>query len=693
MHSITKLTTVLRILLVLAVGPCVMPAAAQGTSPQSAGWTPAEMMKVKDVGNVQVSPDGRRVVYTVTEAVMTDDKSEYLTQIHLASSDRTGGQQITFGDKSNSSPQWSPDGRTIAFASSRGGRRNVWLLPVDGGEAQQLTDAKTGVGLFKWSPTGQQIAFLMTDQPTTAQEKAKRGKDDATVVGEGFQLTRLWIIPIEPDSSGQRQARLLTKENFTLGHPTFGRHGFDWSPDARTIVFAHMPTPHYEDAFIAEVSTVDVATGTVRSVTPAKSVIRQTLYSPDGRWIAYLTDAASPHHTYFSILNLMVVPASGGQPRRLAETFDRFAFLGGGGIVGWSADSQSIYFTETAGTGTLLAALPLNGGPPRAVDKRAGMAYGFGINASGTTVGFTAQSSGSAPEAYVARLDSFAPVQVSRANTALPAHPHGRTEVIRWKSTDGMEIEGLLTYPVDFQSGRRCPLLLMIHGGPHGVFKQQFDADPGSVYPTAIFAARGYAVLRPNPRGSAGYGAAFRVASFRDLGGMDYQDLMSGVDHVIQLGVADAERLGVMGWSYGGYMTAWAITRSQRFKAASVGAGMSNLISDTGTTDLPSIIPADLGAEHWQDATLYHERSPISHVGAVSTPTLILHGESDIRVPISQGYELYTALKRRGVPVTMVTYPRMPHSPDEPKQLLDIATRNLEWFDRHLRSNQQAERR
>jgi dipeptidyl aminopeptidase/acylaminoacyl peptidase len=231
----------------------------------------------------------------------------------------------------------------------------------------------------------------------------------------------------------------------------------------------------------------------------------------------------------------------------------------------------------------------------------------------------------------------------------------------------------------------------MIHGGPSAAFSQRFVAIP-DVYPVAAFAARGYAVLRPNPRGSVGYGKEFRVANARDLGGMDFQDLMSGVDHVIRIGIADADRLAVMGWSYGGYMTAWAITQTQRFKVASIGAGIVDLTSYSNTTDVPHWAPHYLGAEYWQDANLYRERSPISHVRAISTPTLVLQGESDVRVPISQGYEFYNALKQSGVPVMMVAYPRMTHGPEEPRQLQDIATRDLEWIDRHMRVGAQAER-
>ena len=304
-------------------------------------------------------------------------------------------------------------------------------------------------------------------------------------------------------------------------------------------------------------------------------------------------------------------------------------------------------------------------------------------------VGFVAQTSTRPPEAHVARLDRFVSVPVSRVNSDLPNFPLGRTDVIRWKSSDGMYIEGLLTYPVDYEPGKRYPLLLIIHGGPSDVFTQTFIASP-AVYPSyfmAAFVVQGYAVLRCNVRGSSGYGKQFRYANYKDWGGMDYQDLMTGVDHVIQMGVADGEQLGAMGWSYGGYMTSWVITQTKRFKAASVGAGVTNLMRLTGTSDLTSGLPGYFGAEFWDNLDIYCTHSPMFNVKGVSTPTLIQHGEVDIRVPISQGYELYNALKRQGVPVKMVIYPRMPHGPQEPKQALDIAKRNLEWFDQYLRKD------
>src|SRR5713226_8244974 len=297
--------------------------------------------------------------------------------------------------------------------------------------------------------------------------------------------------------------------------------------------------------------------------------------------------------------------------------------------------------------------------------------------------GFSKQTPDTPPEAFVCKVHDFTPVQVSRANADLSKLPVGKTEVIRWKSTDGMEIEGLLSYPVSYAPGKRVPLLLVIHGGPTGVFLQNFIGSPGA-YPIAAFTSQGCAVLRANPRGSSGYGKRFRYANYKDWGGGDFKDLMAGVEYVIQQGIADQNRLGVMGWSYGGFMTSWVITQTKRFKAASIGAGVTNLVTFTGTADIPGFIPDYMGAEFWDNLEIYRAHSAMYNIKGASTPTLIQHGEADERVPISQGYELYNALKRQGVTVKMVTYPRTPHGPREPKLMLDVGQRNVEWFGKHL---------
>ena len=642
---------------------------------QPAGWTPAEMMKVKSVGDVRVSPDGRRVVFTVTQPVMAGEKSEMLTHIHMANAYGSISFQFTYGEKSCNNPQWSPDGHWIAFASRRTEKNNLWLIRADGGEAEQLTDLKSDAGGFHWSPDGQWIAFVMPDSPTEAEEKAKKEKNDAKVVDENLKMNRLWVVPIEKDAEGKRAPRQLTKGDFSVGG-SFNDQDFDWSPDGKTIVFTRTPTPRVNDWPLASISTVDVATGEVKPLARTGAAETSPLYSPDGRWIAYVATDIPPTWGFSS--TIFVVLATGGKPRELAETFDRQPTL-----AGWSADGKSVYCSEVRGTVTRLSALPVDGGAPVDLDAGDRVLGTVNLNSSRMMAGFTAQTAEHAPEAYVTRLDRFAPVQVSRANVDLPHHPLGHTEVVRWKSSDGTEVEGLLTYPVGYEKGKHYPLVMVIHGGPTGVFVQSFIANR-SLYPTAAFAAQGYAVLRANPRGSSGYGKKFRYANYKDWGGGDYRDLMAGVDKVIATGVADPERLGVMGWSYGGYMTSWIITQTKRFKAASVGAGVTNLVSFTGTADIPGFIPDYMGAEFWDNLEIYRAHSAMYNIKGASTPTLIQHGEADERVPISQGYELYNALKRQGVTVKMVTYPRTPHGPREPKLVLDVGQRNVEWFAKQL---------
>ena len=653
----------------VALGIALLVLAAAQDAKQ--GWTPAESMNVKTVGDVQPSPDGRRAVFTVTTAVMTAEKSEMLTHLWIANVDGTDARPFTSGDKSSSNPQWTPDGKWILFTSKRPEHQNLWRIRADGGESEQLTDLKSGVGAFLPSPDGEWVAYTRTDEPTAAEERAKKEKTDVNVVDENFKRSRIWVIPL---AKGKREPRLLTPGDLHVDAK------FDWSPDGKTIVFAHTPTPRADDWTLSDLSTVDVATGTVKSLLRSGAAESQPQYSPDGRTIAFV--ASDTPATWAGETSVYVVPAAGGEPRKLAATFDSKP-----GIVGWSADGKRIYFQETRGTVSRLSALPVDGGA--AADLGPGERHDqfTRLNASRTMVGYVSQNSDHAPEAFVTTLDPFAATQVSRVNADAPSHPIGRTEVIRWKSTEGLEIEGLLTYPVGYEKGRRYPLILNIHGGPTGVFVQSYLPARG-IYPLASFAAQGYAVLRPNPRGSSGYGKAFRHANRKDWGGGDYRDLMAGVDDVVARGIADPERLGVMGWSYGGFMTSWTITQTKRFKAASVGAGVTNLMSFNGTADIPSFVPDYFGAESWDDLELYRAHSAMFQVKGVTTPTLILHGEADVRVPVSQGYEFYNALKRQKVPVKMVTYPRQPHGPNEPKFVVDIGQRLLEWFNGYLRAKE-----
>lgn len=659
------------ILVITLVGTALSSASK---SPASGAWTPELSMKVKGVGGVVVSPDGKRVLYTVNEAVMTADKSEYLTQIWTANADGSDAYQMTFGEKSSTMTDWSPDGRWIAFTSARSGKNNLYLMRASGGEAEMITDVKSGVGSFGWSPDGKSIAYTSSDPLSADEEKNLKGKDDSRWIDENVKMSHLYVIGVAKDSNGKREPRQLTKGNFTVGSG-IGGVSYDWSPDSRSIVFTHTKTPKADDWVSADVSVVDVASGNIKPLAATNASESQPFYSPDGRWIALSVSSNPPRWAFNTTINL--IPSGGGTPKALALSYDEQP-----NMIGWSSDGRRIYFGETRGTATALYAINVETNAITEIDKGRAVYGAVNLNFTRTMFGLTMQTNDSPPEAYVTRADSFAPTRVSSANADIKP-TLGKMEVVRWKSSDGMDVEGILNYPADYKAGTRVPLLLVIHGGPAGVFTQNFAAGPG-LYPTAVFNARGYAVLRANPRGSSGYGKKFRFANYKDWGGGDYKDLMAGVDHIISMGVADQNRLGVMGWSYGGFMTSWVITQTKRFKAASIGAAVTNLMSFTGTADIPGFIPDYMGAQFWDDLDVYRRHSAMFNIKGASTPSLIQHCEGDLRVPISQGYELYNALRQQGVPVRMLVMPRQAHGPTEPKMLLKVMQTNVEWFDKYL---------
>lgn len=664
---------------ILVLSVIAMPVAAQPAKE----WSPMQMMQVKRISGVQVSPDGKRVVYAVKQAVLDGGRSEYLTHIYLFNADGSDTFQLTTGAKSCDDPQWSPDGNWIAFGSRKTSKRNLWVMSPDGKNAVQLTDMKTDVTSFKWSPDSLQIAFTAKDAPTEAEEKARKDKNDARVVDENIKMSRLHVVTFVAE--GKQKARVLTSGNYSVN--ATGRAGYDWSPDSKTIAFSHTKTPHADDWPSADISLVNVETAKAHPLVSSNAAEYSPHFSPDGKWIAYVASDDPP--TWAGSGRILVVPVGKGESFALSDTADGFGRFSE--LLGWSRHGESVYFTEAKGTFNRLGAVSI-GGTMCTLQGSIGVASGgMHLNTSRTRIGFSWENLHEAPEAHFIRLDGkkplslskVTPTAVSKVNADLPKLPLGETAVIRWKSKDGLDIEGLLTYPANYKKGQRYPLLLNVHGGPAGVFTQTYVASPG-LYPIASFSARGYAVLRPNPRGSSGYGKKFRYANYGDWGGGDFQDLMTGVDHVIKLGVADENRLGVMGWSYGGFMTSWTITQTKRFKAASVGAGVTNLMSFSGTADIPSFLPDYFGGEFWDKPDAYRKHSAMFNVKGVTTPTLIQHGERDERVPLSQGLELYNALKRQGCTTKMVIYPRTPHGIEEPRLLVDCMERNLEWFDKYL---------
>jgi dipeptidyl aminopeptidase/acylaminoacyl peptidase len=630
------------------------------------------MIRIKRVGGTAISSDGKWVAYTVSTPVMEGEKSEFLTHVWVVSSDGSENRQFTYGDQSCTSPSFSPDGANLSFLASRGqgAKTQVWVMSLRGGEAEQLTNAKTGVSSYAWSPDSKRLAYIMRDPETEQEEKAKKEKRDMVVEDTDFKYGHLYVMSVAKDEAGIRKTTRLTAGAL---HVT----SFNWSPGGTSIVFAHQATPLVDDWQTSDISIVPSDSGTVKSLVKWSGSDAAPSYSPDGRWILFASDKGDLN--WAQVSDLYVVSAQGGEPRKLAATPDRNIGLGT-----WAPDGKTVYVSETDRTVNRVYAVPVDGGRVRVVTSGSGTYSGAAISRDGSMMSFIHQTPEVAPDVYVSQVRTFEPRKLTAIHTNLPTQPMGRTEVITWKSKDGKEIEGLLTYPANYVKGVRYPLILNIHGGPAGVFTQGYTG-AGNIYPLQAFAQQGYAILRPNPRGSSGYGAEFRRANINDWGFGDYEDDQKGVDKVIEMGIAHADSLVICGWSYGGYMTSFTVTKTKRFKAASVGAGVTNLVSFTGTSDILSFLPSYFGGEFWNRTETFMKHSAMFNIKSVSTPTQVIHGLSDVRVPPSQGYELYHALRRLGCPTEMVVYPRTPHGPQEPKFIQDIGERLITWFNKHLK--------
>ncbi|MYE33774.1 MAG: S9 family peptidase [Gemmatimonadales bacterium] len=694
-------------ILFFPLAPLVVQAQAD-PAPADAGWTPALSMQYRGVSGTAISPDGSRIAFVVREPLMEGPQSEYLSHIWMTNADGAGPAQWTRGEASAGSPQFSPDGAWLSFTSGREGEgeagSQVWALPMAGGEARQLTKAEGSVGGYRWSPDGTRIAFLMRDPQTADEKKATEEKRDVILVDRNYKFSHLYVVAIDPGADEPAEPVRLTAGDF---HVT----GFSWAPDGGRIVFAHQADPRINTGRLSgDLSTTTVpdaaeigeilaareaggdddedpaedadsgpaAVGEVELLVGGAGIERSPHWSPDGAWIAYVSTGDQPEP--IGLGDVYVMPAAGGEARRL-DTPNRSA-----SVLGWSGGSSELLLLESLGTRRHVLAVPVDGGELRFISYGDGLVGSVALTDDASRMAFTWQTPDEPWDVFVSPTNGYAPTQVTDLHAGVPRPEMGRTQLVSWTSTEGFEIEGLLTYPVGYEEGERVPLILNVHGGPAGVFSQGFTGS-ASAYMLQYFAQQGFAILRPNPRGSTGYGKDFRYANFQDWGYGDFRDLMSGVDHAIEMGVADPDRLLLMGWSYGGYMTSWAVTQTDRFVAASMGAGLPNLISMTTTTDIQDYLVGHMGVEFWEDYERYERHSAMYHIANVVTPTQVIHGAQDLRVPFTQGQEFYRALDRRGVPTEMVVYPRTPHGPREPKFVMDVSERILTWFRKHLGSD------
>jgi dipeptidyl aminopeptidase/acylaminoacyl peptidase len=626
-----------------------------------------QILSLHRVGSPAISPDGLHVAYTVRD---TDwDANEFRTQIWMA--DTTGGapRQLTYGPTSSSSPDWSPDGRTLAFLSerSKGDRRQIYLMPLDGGEPRPLTTAGEGVNRFAWSPDGRSIAYTSTDAESEAIRTRTERYGEFTVVGHDDRMAQLYVVDVAGGA-----VRQLTHGPFVVG-------SFDWSPDGRAIAFDHEVNSSPASSGTTDIAIVDVADGHTRDLVTQDGPDSHPVWSPDGTRIAFESSMASPSFYYTNEV-IATIPAGGGTIRYDSKAFDEDASL-----VGWK--KAGIYFQASHHTAVGLYRLdPATDAVSRLTPSDGAVDSSFSLDRDATSVAFVGADAKTFPEIYAAPVATMLPRRLTDMNAQIAGWDHGTLEVVSWKSRDGATVEGVLHKPADFQPGRRYPLLVVIHGGPTGTSRP--IPYSSSIYPVDIWVPRGVLVLEPNYRGSAGYGQAFRSLNVRNLGIGDAWDVLSGVDYLIAQGLVDRDKVGAMGWSEGGYISAFLTTHdSDRFKAISVGAGISDWTTYYVNTDIHPFTRQYLKATPWDDPEIYAKTSPITYIKQAKTPTLIQHGATDQRVPLPDAFELYRGLQDEGVPSKLIVYKGFEgigHGPSKPKSDRATMEHNLEWFKQYL---------
>jgi dipeptidyl aminopeptidase/acylaminoacyl peptidase len=650
-------------------------ATAQAKRPASV----EDIYALKDVGDARVSPDGSAVVFSVTR--IDREKNRYITNLFLVAVNGGPPVQLTTGEASDSTPRWSPDGRLIAFASNRGGRPALWVVDVKTREARLLAPwdrsnffhSKAGE-MLTWSPDSRYIAFVASEKPAQAEPADPRvitrlQYKSRTSFSDNL---RSHIYAVSLDGG---QARQITSGNYD-------EHSIAWSPRGDEILFLSNRERDPDANFNYDIFAVRVNDGRERRLTSTPGVEFSPAWSPDGSYIAY-TATKRPLTTIDSVAedtHVWVIPVAGGSGTEISGGLDRRA-----SVPQWSADGSRLVFLAGDRGKTLIFSVGREGGNPAPIFDRECQVGSVSISKSGEYV-FTMSDETTPAEVFTRQRDGKL-LRLTSVNTEMAEGLDlVKPENIRYRSFDGAEIEGWLMRPLAFDPNRKHPMILTIHGGPHGMYGYGFN------HTNQVYAARGYAVLYLNPRGSNGYGQRFSDGCVSNWGGGDYQDLMKGVDHALsKYRWIDAARLGVMGGSYGGFMTNWVVTQTTRFKAAIAVASLSNLISFYSTSLYQDLIHVEFNGFPWDNYDLLWKYSPLSHIKKAVTPTLLIHGEQDMDVHITQAEEMYMALRRRGVETAMVRYPREGHGIREPLHRVDYTNRVIAWFDRFIKPGAEGE--
>jgi dipeptidyl aminopeptidase/acylaminoacyl peptidase len=616
-------------------------------------------LTLRSFSDLTWSAGGRKLAFVVSEVDTGENSNNQ--DLWVADVGRGEVQRLTRHPKADASPTFSPGGDTLAFVANRGSGEDaksaIWMISLRGGEPWAFGSYAEAVGEVKWSPDGRWLAYVMTDTLPRQIKEWRKKKWDAVVEDERLQYPQLWVVEV---ATGK--PRRLTSGPLYLWN-------LRWAPDSRSIAFITSPTGKPDDSNRQDLGIVPVEGGPLRKL----GVIGDAFaWSPDGRWIALATGADRDAHVQKS--DLYAVPVAGGKPVNLTAGFDEDA-----GNPAWSPGSDTLWFHAAQGVTTRLASVPLAGGAVSLGADRGGDASTPVIASNGGMA--WVQSRPSAPsEIWASERAGSTGRALTGLNAAVAKLALGTTRSVRWTSTDGVTCEGVLLRP--HGAGATAPLktLVLLHGGPYASrYSLGFGASQ------QFYAAHGYQIFMPNFRSSGGYGTEFMLRKRSNWGGQDWRDVVSGIDTLIARGLVDGRRLGVFGGSYGGYLSAWAITQTDRFLAACVFAGAVDLASFWGQSDIQQYRTFEFEGFPWQTRENWARSSPSTYIMNVKTPTLVMSGDEDRRVPYPQGQQLYRALLALNVPTEFVHYPREGHGLREYRHRADQLTRTVRWFDRWIR--------
>jgi dipeptidyl aminopeptidase/acylaminoacyl peptidase len=658
-----------RLFSALALGFMVAVTAAQAQTSKRA-MTVDDLLNAPQVSGGEISPDGKWIVFSKSELNWKENKrNTYLWMVSTA-----GGAAFQFtGTDGDASPRWSPDGKMIAFL--RGKRdetpgaqaegRQIWTINPTGGEATKLTDHKDGINAFHWSADGKQIFFAANEQKTDAEKKQVKSGDDAIFVDEGpngqgrSDWHGLWVFDV-----AEKKEHRITKDNFVFA-------SFDPSPDGKQIVFCGRKENTRNGEDLVEIYLADVATGEITRLTNNMAPESEVKWSPDGKTIAYL----APDDKKWELANekIWTVDPATKNYKKISSGFE-----GAIAYFSWSRDGHRILFNGQQRTARNLYELDVDNGQTKKLTDRPGVLAVESITPDGSKAAAIYSTPQQPGEVMVAEIGSNKLAPLTDFGSWIKDISLASSQVVKWKSKDGLEIEGILYLPADYKQGVKLPTIVTVHGGPAGSFPYGY----GGVY--HVYTGLGYAVLCPNVRGSSAYSDSFLRANMHDLGGGDYQDLMTGVDDLIARGIADPDKLGIRGWSYGGILGGWTITQTNRFKAASLGAMVADWKSEYGTAFGFDVRLWYIGGPPWENPEGYKKESAYSYVQKVTTPTLLLHGEQDNIDPIGESMNFYQALKERGVTTRFIRFPREPHGFREPHHQRIRDVEEIAWMEKYI---------